>query len=136
MEKEGIKYSEAHAGSGEIAVVKLVHELLKASPGTLILLDEPEVSLHPGAQKRLKNLLLKIALEKKHQIVISTHSVNFVEHLPKEAVKLFYQDSTNYKINILDECYYNEAFYRLGDTSTLNFRIQVEDLLAKKYFLK
>jgi predicted ATP-dependent endonuclease of OLD family len=41
------KYSEAFAGSGEVAVVRLVREVLAAPPYSLILLDEPEVSLHP-----------------------------------------------------------------------------------------
>ncbi|ALP38198.1 hypothetical protein ASL14_20515 [Paenibacillus sp. IHB B 3084] len=48
--KDGFTYSEAHAGSGEIAIVILVHKILNAQPNSLILLDEPEVSLHPGAQ--------------------------------------------------------------------------------------
>lgn len=48
------KYSEAFAGSGEFAVVMSVYQILeKAEQNCLILMDEPEVSLHPGAQKRL-----------------------------------------------------------------------------------
>ncbi|QDY81964.1 AAA family ATPase [Paenibacillus polymyxa] len=136
LDREGIKYSEAHAGSGEIAIVKLVHELLKAKDGSLILLDEPEVSLHPGAQKRLKLLLLKLTLEKKHQIIISTHSSTFVENLPKEAIKLFFHSFDDNRVKILDECWYNEAFYRLGDTPSVNYKIQVEDKLAEKLVSK
>ena len=52
-------YSEAFAGSGETAVVLLVHEILGAAPETLILLDEPETSLHPGAQDRVQDFLLR-----------------------------------------------------------------------------
>jgi hypothetical protein len=37
-----VVYSEAYAGSGEIAVVKLVHDIVKAKNCSLILLDEPE----------------------------------------------------------------------------------------------
>ncbi|MGN5774306.1 hypothetical protein ABVB18_22105, partial [Xanthomonas citri pv. mangiferaeindicae] len=42
------RYSEAFAGSGEVAVTSCVVQVLEAKPGTLVLLDEPEVSLHPG----------------------------------------------------------------------------------------
>lgn len=42
------EYSEAFAGSGEMAVVRLVREIIRAPKYALILLDEPEVSLHPG----------------------------------------------------------------------------------------
>ena len=52
-------YSEANAGSGEIAVVQLVRRIEKAKDYSLVLLDEPEVSLHPGAQENLKEYLLE-----------------------------------------------------------------------------
>ena len=68
------KYSEAFAGSGESAVAKLVHKLYKAEKGSLLLLDEPEVSLHPGAQKRLLEYILVNIRDKGLQVVISTHS--------------------------------------------------------------
>jgi predicted ATP-dependent endonuclease of OLD family len=68
------KYSEAFAGSGEMAVVRLVREVLNAEQFSLILLDEPEVSLHPGAQSRLMIFLLEQIKIKKHQIVLTSHS--------------------------------------------------------------
>ncbi|MGG1788651.1 AAA family ATPase [Bacillus mycoides] len=132
LDRSTFMYSEAHAGSGEIAIVKLVHELLKAECGSLILLDEPEVSLHPGAQKRLKYLLLKLSLEKKHQVVISTHSSNFVENMPKEAIKKFELNQVTNKINVYDGCYPKEAFVTLGQALPGNYIIQTEDALATK----
>ena len=39
-----LHYSEAFAGSGEFAVVMLVYAITQAKPGSLVLLDEPEVS--------------------------------------------------------------------------------------------
>ncbi len=45
------EYSEAFAGSGEVAVVSLILKILNASENSLILLDEPEVSLHPGSPR-------------------------------------------------------------------------------------
>ncbi|WP_396631538.1 AAA family ATPase, partial [Lysinibacillus sp. D4B1_S16] len=44
-----------------------------------MLLDEPEVSLHPGAQARIKYLILELIKKKKIQVIISTHSTIFVE---------------------------------------------------------
>ncbi len=45
-----LTYSEAFAGSGELAVVRAIDRILRAPKYALILLDEPETSLHPGAQ--------------------------------------------------------------------------------------
>lgn len=128
-----ISYSEAFAGRGEYAVVQLVHEINRAPEDALIILDEPEVSLHPAAQEKLKFFLLKKCLEKKLQIVISTHSPKLVEHLPSDAIKLFYEDEAG-KFNILNDCSYYEAFKQIGERidSDNKKTIIVEDSIAKE----
>ncbi|MDQ1147027.1 putative ATPase [Bacillus sp. SORGH_AS 510] len=130
LEKDSFKYSEAHAGSGEIAIVKLVHTLLNSPNQSLVLLDEPEVSLHPGAQRRLKIFLLELIKEKKHQIIVSTHSPNLVENLPRKAIKLFTFNPETEKVKILNNCLPDEAFYTLGQTLTNQVSLIVEDKLA------
>lgn len=110
---DSLNYSEAFAGRGEFAVVKLVHDVSRAADGSLIILDEPEVSLHPGAQEELKLFLLREALKKKLQIVISTHSPVFVEHLPDKCIKLFFEDAAG-KTGINNHCSPLEAFSNLG----------------------
>ncbi|MEQ8209179.1 MAG: AAA family ATPase [Lacipirellulaceae bacterium] len=88
-------YSDAFAGSGESAVVRLVHEVSKSEPGRLILLDEPETSLHPGAQERLLTFLLRETRQKKLQIIISTHSPALVRLLPKNAIRVVSLNADN-----------------------------------------
>lgn len=110
---KGGNYSEAYAGRGEFAVVKLVSEVINAEKYSLILLDEPEVSLHPGAQEELKIFLLQNVLAKKLQVIISTHAPKFVEYLPDEAIKLFLQDAS-YKFIVKPKCNYLEAFQSIG----------------------
>lgn len=68
------RYSDAFAGSGESAATLLVHNLMLAPSESLILLDEPETSLHPRAQQRMLEFLAHQAVRKKFQIVMSTHS--------------------------------------------------------------
>lgn len=125
-------YSEAFAGRGEFAVVKLLFEIATATDGSLIILDEPEVSLHPLAQERLKIYLLRCCLAKKLQIVLSSHSAKIIEFLPDEAIKLFYED-TNGKFSIRNKCSYFEAFHEIGETiNYANIKsIIVEDKTAK-----
>lgn len=131
--KNGYSYSEAHAGSGEIAVVILVHKIMNAKPRSLIILDEPEVSLHPGAQKLLLLFLLEQIKVNGHQVIMSTHSPAFAEGMPKESIKRFIRNPETNKIDILDECYPSEAFKYLGLSSKYdNAKIHVEDELAQK----
>jgi len=56
--KRDMEYSEAFAGSGEIAAVKAVVDILAAPDYSLILLDEPETSLHPGGQRAFLHFIL------------------------------------------------------------------------------
>ncbi|KIE18188.1 hypothetical protein DS62_13105, partial [Smithella sp. SC_K08D17] len=107
------KYSEAFAGSGEMAVVRLVLEVLNAPAYSLILLDEPEVSLHPGAQSRLQSFLLNEIKKKKHQIVMSSHSPMFVESLPPEAIKVFYQNPNDGRFIVKEGLNYKESFFHI-----------------------
>ena len=79
-------YSECFAGSGELAVVNFVLALENIEPYGLLLLDEPETSLHPGAQEKLTEHLLRLVNEKHIQVIISTHSPTFVQLLPTEAL--------------------------------------------------
>lgn len=124
------KYSEAFAGSGELAVVRLVHEMLKCNDNSLILLDEPEVSLHPGAQERLRNFLLTLVKQKKLQVIISSHSPAFIEGLPANAIKVFSQLPDG-KFAIENKITPHEAFYYLEQTFAERKNVITEDILAK-----
>jgi hypothetical protein len=126
-----LDYSEAFAGSGEVSIATLVHKIINAEENSLILLDEPEVSLHPKAQKQLKKFLLEEIKKKKHQIVISTHSPNMIEDLPPSSIKVFSQ-LPNGKIHVGDKAFPAEAFYFIGQKQNNKKTLIVEDPLAKE----
>lgn len=128
--KRGGEYSEAFAGSGEIAAVRVVVEILKAEDFSLILLDEPETSLHPGAQRALLRFLLEQIKLKKHQVVISTHSIDFLRGLPHEAIKVFEDNGAN-QARVLPKSSPSAALMRLGKVPDNKIRVLVEDELAK-----
>ncbi len=126
-----LSYSEAYAGSGETAVVKLVHDLYSTEDYSLVLLDEPETSLHPLAQKRLVTFILEQIKRKKLQVVISTHSPDIIEEMPKEAIKIFYENQESGKVNIIENVHPENAFVYIGRSITDKKVIVVEDILAK-----
>jgi predicted ATPase len=129
------KYSEAFAGSGEMAVVRLVREVLAAPNYSLILLDEPEVSLHPGAQARLKVFLLEQIKLKKHQIILTSHSPILIKGLPKEAIKVFNQNPSNGRFLIKENLIPEEAFFHIEFPIDKRKNIIVEDKLAQEIVL-
>jgi predicted ATPase len=126
------KYSEAFAGSGEVAVVRLVLRVLDANDYSLILLDEPEVSLHPGAQSRLKIFLLQKIKHNKHQVIITSHSPSIIKGLPKEAIKVFYQNPNTGRFLVKENLTPEEAFYHIEFSVDDRKNIIVEDILARE----
>lgn len=132
--RRGTEYSEAFAGSGEIAAVSAVVEILAAKNYSLILLDEPETSLHPGAQRALLRFLLEQIKEKHHQIVMSTHSDEFLKNLPHEAIKVFEENGQS-RSRILPRSSPDAALMRLGKPPANVRRVLVEDPVAASLVL-
>lgn len=65
--------------SGEQHEVVLLYELIfKTNPNTLVLIDEPEISLHVTWQKEFLSDLLKILELQKMQVIVATHSPQII----------------------------------------------------------
>lgn len=131
MRVAGLRYTEAFAGSGEFAVVRIVTSILEAQDKSLILLDEPEVSLHPGAQDRLLEFIASCVKKFHHQVVISTHSPTLVRKLPPDAIKVLSMDSMTGKVKLTSQSSLpEEAFFHLGEPIPDKITVLVEDILA------
>ncbi|WP_082161866.1 ATP-dependent nuclease [Streptococcus sp. 400_SSPC] len=129
VRKNGQAYSEAFAGTGEARVILLVNDIINAPHNSLLLIDEPEISLHPSAVYRFKDFLIKITLNNNHQVVITTHSTQLLRDFPKEAIKTV--SRVENKIKITENIDYQDAFFELGDIYRDKKMIYVEDKLAK-----
>ncbi|NEQ97238.1 MAG: AAA family ATPase [Cyanothece sp. SIO2G6] len=128
--KNSSSYSDAFAGSGESAATLLVHKVINAPDKSLVLLDEPETSLHPRAQQRMLKFLAHYAVRKQLQIVMATHSQYLSEGLPQQAIRVLELSKEDGLVDIRTDLSVNEA---LHETSTLppGKTILVEDERAK-----
>lgn len=82
--KKGCEITSDEMSSGEFAMLSTVLSISAASddPHTLVLLDEPELSLHPNWQMTLiDNLDMALAKQTCH-LLIATHSHMLVSDLP------------------------------------------------------
>jgi predicted ATPase len=137
LKTSDMSYTEAFAGSGEFAVVRLVVALAGAEAGSLILLDEPEVSLHPGAQERLMSFLFARVKKLKHQVVLATHSPGIIRWLPPEAIKVLIVDPTTRKVVLPSQATSaDEAFFYIGEPIAGKTTVIVEDELAKHVVMR
>lgn len=71
-----LDHSSDGLGDGMMSVFYIVDALYDSEPGQLIVIDEPELSLHPALQRRVMDLLADYASTR--QIVVATHSPYFV----------------------------------------------------------
>lgn len=77
-------------GTGYIQLIQIFCYILLFSPG-ILLIDEPDIHLHPDVQERLVGELIKVARERGMRIVLSTHSPFIVRGAPSDA-KIFWLD--------------------------------------------
>ena len=61
-------------GFGTNALVHLLFEVVRTAPGATVLIEEPEIHLHPKAQADLASVLVEEAKSGDKQMVITTHS--------------------------------------------------------------
>ncbi len=127
---DGTQYSEYNSGSGEFVVTSMLDQIDKVSEGSLLLLDEPEISLHPGAQRRLINYILAVIKKKKIQVIITTHSTSMVEGLPDTSIKCFRKVDDSH-ISIEENVLYKNAFLELEANIIDKRYVFVEDTMAK-----
>lgn len=64
-------------GEGLLSLFFIIDALYDSQPNNIIIVDEPELSLHPSLQKMLANLFADYA--KDRQIILATHSPHFID---------------------------------------------------------
>ncbi len=74
-------FKPVNVGFGYSYILPLVILPLVVESGSKLVLENPEAHLHPGAQSRLMNFLIRVAKEKNLQLFIETHSDHIVNAL-------------------------------------------------------
>lgn len=69
---DGANHTSEGLGDGIISLLFILNALYDSEPGTLVTIDEPELSLHPQHVRRLGRLISRFACDR--QIVVFTHS--------------------------------------------------------------
>lgn len=91
-------------GEGIVSLLFIVDAIFEAKIDELIVIDEPELSLHPQLQGRLLKEILE--LTKKVQVVISTHSPNMISIesiINGGVVARIYEKDNSSRISCIDD---------------------------------
>lgn len=90
--REDVLFDEQHLSDGALRMMSLVTLLLQPVMPDLVLIDEPEIGLHPASITMIGDLLKKAA--QKTQVIISTQSIDMVNQFqPDDVLVCDYKDS-------------------------------------------
>jgi len=64
---------------------------------SVILIDEPEISLHPSWQNRLIKIYKNFAKQNNNQIIIATHSPQIIASTPNESLRILVKENNTIK---------------------------------------
>ena len=133
-------------GFGTNALVHLLFEMVRTVPGATVLIEEPEIHLHPKAQADLASVLVEEAESGGKQIVMTTHSEHIAGRLltmvaegklsaDELAIYSFEKDETGVcsasEIEVTDRGQVNRGLKSFFETDLDEMRRYVEALRAK-----
>jgi predicted ATPase len=104
-----------HLSDGTLRFMALASLLLQPNLPKTIIIDEPELGLHPFAINKLAGLIKQASSQS--QILISTQSVNFIDNFEPENIITVDRKDGQSTFNIQNSEYLNEWLkeYTLGD---------------------
>lgn len=125
----GYSYSENNMGFGEGRILYTVDALETSPAQSLFILEEPETSLHEGAQYEFTKYLLDVCDRRGHQVILSTHSSVILDALPSAARKLIIRDM--HGVEIRNGISSNQIRSILSSGQVRALDVCVEDVFAK-----
>lgn len=129
-------YTERNFSFGEIVLLNLLYDIHNVSNGSLVLIDELELALHPSAQIRLLSCLKEMADEKGLTILITTHSASLIRS--QKDVILLEEGNESGQIDVMYHCPPAKAIGAIGmrEDTMPDIVILVEDDMAKALFME
>lgn len=86
VEDGGRRVSARSVSDGTLRFLGLLTALLTSKAGSIILLEEPDVGLHPSRIHLLARLLEQVTAEARIQVIATTHSSTLLSHLNPESL--------------------------------------------------
>jgi predicted ATPase len=94
VQRNDVNYSETQMGCGEARIHYLICQLEALPEKSLVILEEPENSLHPSAQYALGTYLLDLVDRKGHQVLMTTHSEMLMRSLPQDSLVYLHKSNS------------------------------------------
>lgn len=89
-----VNSSLADVGFGISQILPVVTMLLFVPEGSIVLIEQPELHLHPSAQAALADLFLEVAEKRKLQLIIESHSEHLLTRFQRRIAEPQYEFAT------------------------------------------
>ena len=98
FKKSDVEFDLNNVATGikSFGVIQLLLQNNLINSNSLLIIDEPEVHLHPTWQVKFAEILVRLSQEFAIPIVLTSHSPYFIEALEAYTKKYKYEDSTNF----------------------------------------
>jgi predicted ATPase len=98
FKKQGIEFDLNNVATGikSFGIIQMLLENDSLNSNSLLILDEPEVHLHPIWQVKYAEILVLLSKEFAIPMVLTSHSPYFIEALEAYTKKYKYESSTNF----------------------------------------
>ena len=137
-DEETFSMENTASGLKQLATIQLLLDNNELTKNSFLILDEPEINLHPGFQVEFAEILVLAARDLNITLYINTHSPFFAEAI--EAYSRYYNliDDTNFylteKVDGIDKYNYNlldndeiiEVYDNLGNPFDIIHKIKVQ----------
>jgi len=98
-------------GFGVSQILPALVLLYYVPEGSTVLMEQPEIHLHPSVQSGLADVILKVAQTRNVQVIVESHSEHFLRRLQRlvaeeksdpEEVKLYFCENNNGRSELHD----------------------------------
>lgn len=122
-------YSSFNTASGEDAVLNMLVDILAMPNESLVLIDEIEIGLHPKLQRRLMDVIFRIARKNKIQFILTTHSYAIMDSV--EPSSRIFIDIHNGVVDVKQDITTEEALTRIDSERFPRASVYVEDDISE-----
>jgi predicted ATPase len=126
--RAGAEYSAFDMGGGEASVIALLLRMQSLPRGGLLLIEEIEVGLHAEAQVRLIEVLVRECLDRRLQVICTTHSDVVLDRLPREARVLLRKNEGEHEA--VERISTRFAIHEMGGETRPELLVYTEDRFA------
>lgn len=98
-ERDDLAFSLAESGTGVGQVLAILYVVINSDQPKTILIDEPQSFLHPGAVKKLIDILKQ---HPQHQYILSTHSPAIIAAAKPQTITVVTQNGTESTFQTID----------------------------------